>query len=111
MNADKLKNLQIQPGQKRRRQRPFWTILIVVATVTFAAVYFAWPRAEDNRRVMNGGDSVTLTNSASENTGTASATSKNSDSRQNGDVVLTVSGYIINREHIELSPRFLGVVK
>src|SRR5205823_5422674 len=27
------------------------------------------------------------------------------------DVVLTVSGYIINRERIEISPRFLGVVK
>src|SRR5262245_42787242 len=25
--------------------------------------------------------------------------------------VLTISGYIINRERIELSPRFLGVVK
>src|SRR5262249_30547779 len=31
---------------------------------------------------------------------------------QAGDrVVLTVSGYIVNRERIEISPRFLGVVK
>jgi multidrug efflux pump subunit AcrA (membrane-fusion protein) len=27
------------------------------------------------------------------------------------DSLLTVSGYIINRERIELSPRFMGVVK
>jgi RND family efflux transporter MFP subunit len=37
------------------------------------------------------------------NTAPASAT--------DDDTVLTVSGYIINRERIEISPRFLGVVK
>src|SRR5262249_2658904 len=28
-----------------------------------------------------------------------------------GDAVLTVTGYIVNRERIELSPRFMGLVK
>ena len=28
-----------------------------------------------------------------------------------GDVLLTTSGYIINRERIELSPRFVGLVR
>lgn len=35
----------------------------------------------------------------------------NSDVATEDDIVLTVSGYIINRKRIEISPRFLGVVK
>ena len=111
MNADKLKNLQIQPDEKRRPRRPFWTILIIVALITFVAVFFAWPRAEDKHRIINGSDNAAPTNSISDSAVAASAVPANSTGASDSGVVLTVSGYIINREHIELSPRFLGVVK
>jgi RND family efflux transporter MFP subunit len=42
---------------------------------------------------------------------TASTNTTNAPSASASDAVLTVSGYIINRERIELSPRYMGVVK
>jgi HlyD family secretion protein len=102
MSTDKLKNLKIEPEAKRRPQRAFWGILILVAAVILIAVCFARPRAEDNRRLA--GSSKPATNSI------PAAAPANAASTPD-DVVLTVSGYIINRERIEISPRFLGVVK
>jgi HlyD family secretion protein len=105
MSVDKLKDLQIQPGDKQRRQRPFWVIVIVVATVAAIALFFARPWSpEKQRRMKNAGD-------ANSTASQAPITSTNSPADTNGDVVLKVSGYIINRERIEISPRFLGVVK
>lgn len=103
MNADKLKNLQIQPDARRRPRRTLWTIVFVVVLVTGVAAFLAWPRAEDQRRLHAGGGVRPATNSAPAAPSPAMANP--------GDVVLTVSGYIITRERIELSPRFLGVVK
>ena len=109
MNADKLNNLRIQSEQKRRPQRSFWTILIVVLAVTLIAAYFAWPRASDSRRSMN--STTTGTNSVASTTANITAPATHSPAPSaSDDVVLTVSGYIINRERIELSPRFMGVV-
>lgn len=107
MSAEKLKDLQIPPEQKRRSQRPFWLILLAVAVVTLTAAYLARPWAKDERRAAGG---APLTNSDSTNTA-ADHSPTNSSAAQNSDVVLTVSGYIINRERIEISPRFLGVVR
>src|ERR1043165_724177 len=39
------------------------------------------------------------------------STTNSAVSGSSTDAVLTVSGYIVNRERIEISPRFLGVVK
>jgi HlyD family secretion protein len=47
----------------------------------------------------------------SANTGTATSASTNPAVDHSSDFVLTVSGYIVNRERIEISPRFMGVVK
>jgi len=107
MNADKLRNLQIQPEAKRRSQRPLWAILILVLLVVGAAAYFAWPRAADARRVVNNGVRP-ATNAVA---ATSPATNSTTTDASEGGFLLTVSGYIINRERIELSPRFLGVVK
>jgi RND family efflux transporter MFP subunit len=119
MNADKLRDLQIDPGQKRRPQRSMWTIFIGVALVTGAAAFFAWPRTEDEKRVVDtrknkAANEATkfASTSTSPTTGTVSAEKKsNTPTARSGDSVLTVSGYIIARERIELSPRFMGVVK
>ncbi len=112
MNSDKLRELQIDPEQKRRPQRSLWAIFLIVIVVTGLAAYFAWPRESDNRRLAHNQKraetNVTVASTASTAPG-ASAPAAASTST-NSDTVLTVSGYIINRQRIELSPRFLGTV-
>jgi HlyD family secretion protein len=117
MNADKLKSLQIDPAHKSRPQGMLWAILIVVLLATLAAMFFARPKAGDDIRVLNkaSGDTTTTETSAAPahpttTTGIA-ATNTPPPPARSGDVVLTVSGYIINHERIEISPRFMGVVK
>jgi HlyD family secretion protein len=113
MSVDRLKDLQIQPEQKQRRQKPFWIILLVVFAVVILALLVAQPWNPEKQRRMKGdshmvGDSnFTAASTASQ----TSAPATNSAVEAKGDTVLTVSGYIINRERIEISPRFLGVVK
>ncbi len=109
MNADKLKDLQIQSEVRQRRQRPFWLIFLTVAAATAVAIYLAWPRASDLIRVVNRG-ATSATNPTSPAAANTPDSSKNPPAASD-DTVLTVSGYIINRARIELSPRFLGVVK
>ncbi len=105
MNPDKLKELQIKSAAKSRPQRSLWVIFLGVAAVTGAAIFFAWPRLEDQRRLSTGSASTSLpTNSPT------TPTQRTAAVKVDGSV-LTVSGYIVNRERIELSPRFMGVVK
>ena len=104
--TDKLKSLQIDPEQKRRPQGSLWAIFVGVIVIVAFAVYFAWPRASDKQRIVQG------TRPATNSVHTAEPVNvTNTPTAAPGDVLLTVSGYIINRARIELSPRFLGVVK
>src|SRR6185312_12983189 len=110
MSVDKLKDLQIDPEQKRRSQRPFWIIIIVVLALAIIALLVAQPWNPEKVRRMRGLSAETTsqsTNSAVE----TPAVSTNATMAAKDDTVLTVSGYIINRERIEISPRFLGLVK
>jgi HlyD family secretion protein len=113
MSVDKLKDLQIPPEQRQRRQRPFWIIVIVVAAVVAIALFFARPWSTEKQRRMKGaGAASTDTNSVAPDAAAPAGASTNSPTAgTNDNIVLTVSGYIINRERIEISPRFLGVVK
>jgi len=106
MNADKLNQLRIESDKKQRPQGAFWTIIIVVLAITAIAVFFAWPRAKDSRRQL----ASAATNSAASSSATADSTTNAPAPPVDDNVVLTVSGYIINRQRIELSPRFMGVV-
>ncbi len=112
MNSDKLRELQIDPEQKRRPQRSLWAIFLIVIAVTGLAAYFAWPRESDNRRLAHNQKraetNVTVASTAS--TAPAASAPAAASTSTNSDTVLTVSGYIINRQRIELSPRFLGTV-
>ena len=110
MSVEKLKDLQIQPEHKQRRQRPFWIIVLMVLAVVVTALFFARPWSPEKTRRMKGAADA-MTNSASTDNSPATAAPTNSPTEAKGDTVLTVSGYIINRERIEISPRFLGVVK
>ena len=109
MNTDKLKSLQIERGQKQRPTGVIWTIVVVVILVTLGAIYMARPKEGTETRMVKSGNKPTTTSStavAPESTVPAT----NAAPASSKDSVLTVSGYIINRERIELSPRFMGVV-
>jgi len=112
MSADRLKDLQIQPEQKRRSQRPFWIIVLVVLAFAVIALIVAQPwNPEKVRRMRGAGGTVESGAVPTNAAANVTAVSTNAPATANNDSVLTVSGYIINRERIEISPRFLGVVK
>ena len=105
MDAQRLAQLQIEPAAKRRPKGMLAAIFIVIALLTIVTIVLAWPRASDQNRKLPGNRSASL--AANDAPETNSAPAAKSDDR----VALTVSGYIINRERMEISPRFLGVVK
>ncbi len=105
MNSDKLQQLQIRSDDKERPRNALRVIILGVIGVSVAAAYFAWPRAGDSRRILAGAHGKTETLS------TNAPVPANAAPPKIGGSVLTTSGYIVNRERIELSPRFMGVVK
>ncbi len=116
MNTEQLRALHISPADKRRPQRAVWGILLLVAAVLLGTVVFIQPWARDKREItdhtVGSGASPSSTNSAAANTASETLTQNASAAAApSPDSVLTVSGYIVNRERIEISPRFLGVVK
>ncbi|HWF20436.1 MAG TPA: efflux RND transporter periplasmic adaptor subunit [Verrucomicrobiae bacterium] len=114
MNSDKLSELHIPAEDRKRPQRPLWIIFIAVILVTGIALYLAWPRASDLVRLQNGkkngSTNAVAAVPAADSNAVAPPTISATNASTPDDVVLTVSGYIINRERIELSPRFMGTV-
>ena len=112
MNEDKLQKLKIDSPSKQRTQRPFWSILIGIALVIAVALYYWWPRETDKIRLVKGKNAAKTSEAKSvppDSTRTNIAPTSPVPGAVEGSV-LTVSGYIINRERIELSPRFMGTV-
>ena len=106
MKRDDLDKLKIPQEQRSSRGLPAAIIYAAVVFILLIAAWFAWPRASDSTRLVAQtkpyqGDST----SSSVPPASPQATPAP------GDVLLTTSGYIINRERIELSPRFVGIVK
>src|SRR5687767_4999218 len=120
MTSDKLHSLSIPADAKKRSQKSLWLIFFVVFGAAGAAVFFAWPRESDKVRTV--GDRAAQA-AAAKNNSSSSTPSKNAagsseaalvsraNSTPSGEVVLEVTGYVIPRERIELSPRFMGTVK
>lgn len=106
MNDDRLQRLKIDPADRRRSGGTMWLIFATVAVATLAAVFLAWPRKSDSVRVLGKSPARTPAAAATPDTPPETGPATPDDG-----VVLTVSGYIINRERIELSPRFVGTVK
>ena len=101
MDAAKLQSIQISDTQRRRSQGAFWWIVILVIAATGTALYTAKPWEGDSRDV--------------DKLSTAAPTQiapqpKAKPAEKPGDVSLTVSGYIVNRERIEVSPRVMNKV-
>lgn len=107
MDAQKLHSLRIEPQAKERSKGSFRFILIAVGVIVLAAVLLAFV-TKDKRAAASSGQPADA-NKAADNSSPAAAGT--ASTARPGDVVLTVSGYIINRERIEISPRYLGVVK
>jgi len=106
MDAAKLQTIRITEGQRRRSQGSFGIIILLVIVVTAIALYFARPWASDERGASHNESAAPK---PAESKAPAPAPLKTP--AKAGDSVLTVSGYIINRERIELSPRVMNEVK
>jgi HlyD family secretion protein len=106
MKRDDLEKLRIP--QSQRSSRGVYTALIygVVVIVLLIAAWFAWPRASDSKRL------VAHTRPHQPDATSPAPLSVSASSTPGLDEpLLTTSGYIINRERIELSPRFVGIVR
>ncbi len=112
MNPAKLQALQIDPSQRQRAQKTPWLIFAGVAAVAIVAAYFAWPKEGDERRVFKSAAAAAKAKPAPVSATPAPAPAASKEPAASSDAaVLTASGYIINRERIEVSPRMMGQVK
>lgn len=126
MKSDKLRELRIDPEQKTRPKKSVWTIFILVGVLTVAAIFYAIPRQGDDVRVLSTAGKAQAKSTAASNSaattparpatgespsGAAVIPPSTASASDRDNVVLTVSGYVIPRERIELSPRFMGTVK
>ncbi|MFT3868134.1 MAG: efflux RND transporter periplasmic adaptor subunit [Nibricoccus sp.] len=118
MKSDPLSQLKIDPAQKVRPRRPVVTIFVIVLFALGAAAYLAWPKAGDEKRILNTNPYAKKDSPPAQPAETSAASPKPTSSQvqttaapTDSPYALTVSGYIINRERIEISPRFQGVVK
>lgn len=134
MNEDPLARLRIASARKRRSPGALWLIVLGVAVISGIATYIAFPRPEDSERsgLKSGRESAVAKadrelaerakklNAERSGRASGSASSRSLEglsttniSREaagsNGSMLIT-AGYIIARERIEISPRFLGVV-
>ncbi len=120
MKPSNLSQLRIDPAQKRRPGGTVKAVFIVVALALAAAGYYAYPRPDKDRRIVGAktADSAPRSETREAGPGTNSTSVPKPETRNpkpetvsnDGASLLTVSGYIINRERIEISPRFQGVV-
>lgn len=116
MSQDPLERLRIASQDKRRRGGPLGWILGAVVVVVAVVAWLAVPRPGDDQRthisskdlkMKSGTNAVAGPSTAASS---APATGSASAGRVEGSA-LTAQGYIVARERIELSPRFMGVVK
>lgn len=116
MTSDKLQSLRIPTEAKNRSQKTVWLIFLFVALAALIALYLAWPRESDNVRTTGDKAAVAAKEKPAAAKPVAVTTTVTNVPATVGhesdpsSVLLTVSGYIIARERIELSPRFMGTV-
>ncbi len=107
MKPEQANRLKIDEEVRQRPKGAVGLIFALVVVITAVAIFFAWPRESDSRRIMAGGKAPEAKGAGAVSTNAAPVASRTSDDNS----VLTVSGYIVNRERIEISPRFTGMVK
>jgi RND family efflux transporter MFP subunit len=109
MDAAKLQTIQIPEGNRQRSQGAFRFIILGVIVATGIALYFAKPWATETRTT-GGKEAHADTKAARPLEPNVPAPLREKPAKA-GDAILTVSGYIINRERIEISPRAMNEVK
>lgn len=107
---DGLAGLAIEPAKKRGRKAGPAALLVAVVLLLAggAAVWFRTGH-DDRQPVPSRGSAGT--NAAAAAKATPAATNTPPAMPKPGDAVLSVSGYVIPRERIEISPRFQGTVR
>ena len=111
MDADKLRALQIDPEARERPRSALWLVALVLLLAAGAAAWFVRQKQQDERRQEGAAPSTTAKPGDSAAPSSAPNAEAPAGAANRDGVVLTVSGYIVNRERIELSPRFMGQVK
>jgi len=106
MKRDDLEKLRIPQDQRSSRGAHATLIYVAIAIILLGAAWFALPRSSDSKRLVSQTQPHQV-DAASPTPFPISAPPPPAP----GDVLLTTSGYIINRERIELSPRFVGTVR
>jgi len=104
-----LSRLHIGVEKKTRRRGGPKITLVIVALVFLVAVMIFLAMHKGSREVISAKQSAATATAAG-----AAATGANSTPAtpvKAGEPVLTVSGYVIPRERIEISPKFMGTVK
>jgi HlyD family secretion protein len=99
-----LSKLQIAPDKKTRRKAGPLVLLLIILCIVGAVVAVYAFTMKDERGFFAGKKSSTPE-------AAPAAAPKPTASSKPGDIVLTVSGYVVPRERIELSPRFQAMVK
>jgi HlyD family secretion protein len=105
MKRDDLDKLRIPREQRSSRGSNAILIFLAIAFILVAATWFAWPRVSDSKRL------VSQTEPYQADSSPAPASVASATPPDQSGILLTTSGYIINRERIELSPRFVGIVR
>jgi HlyD family secretion protein len=96
-----LSKLQIAPEKKNRRTAgPVIVIVLVIGVLVAGLAVFAFTRSADRKPIVTPGSAAN-----------AAVASVPAAPLKPGESVLTVSGYIIPHERIEISPKFQGTVK
>jgi HlyD family secretion protein len=108
VDSQQLEKLRIRSESKQRSRSTPWLIFGAIAVITLLALFFAFGRGKDKRAGTTPGKNPNASAKTSSSTNSATNVAASGPA---SDSVLTVSGYIVNRERIEISPRFLGVVK
>jgi HlyD family secretion protein len=115
MTSDKLQSLRVPAEARQRSHKSVWVILLLVFGGAAVALVFAWPRESDKVRTAGDRAAKEAKRAPRGVIATEDVTNRTSASasmpKPNGGAILTVSGYVIPRERIELSPRFMGTVK
>ncbi len=98
-----LDRLRIEPAKKSRRSSRTTAIVVtILVCLAVAMVMFFVTRGRDDRARVTAATAATTTGAGA---------APGSGAHQAADVVLTVSGYIIPRERIEISPKFQATVR
>lgn len=111
MNEDKIQKLKIDKARKQRSGRFVGIIFALAIIIAGVVIYYAIPRESDSIRINLKGLKTLAARTNSVNQTATNSIAAIRNSTNDYESVLTVSGYIVARERIELSPRFLGMVK